>query len=127
MEITKTVETGAGPVVVKKLALYDYSEFFRALKKLPAEIGKFGDMDKSKVLEVFPELIAESFGDFVGILAVVTDKDEKFFESREFDLADALEIVDVALELNDYAKIVNSVKKIMARGKASKASQERKK
>jgi len=127
MEITKIVETGAGPVVVKKLALYDYSEFFRAFKKLPAEIGKFGDMDKSKVLEVFPELIAESFGDFVGILAVVTDKDEKFFESREFDLADALEIVDVALELNDYAKIVNSVKKIMARGKASKASQERKK
>lgn len=127
MEITKIVETGAGPVEVKKLALYDYSEFFRALKKLPAEIGKFGDMDKSKVLEVFPELIAESSGDFVGILAVVTDKDEKFFESREFDLADALEIVDVALELNDYAKIVNSVKKIMARGKASKASQERKK
>jgi len=127
METTKKVQTGAGEVTVKKLALYDYSEFFRALKKLPAEVGKFGDMDRDKILAIFPEILAESFGDFVGILAVVTDKDEKFFESPQFDLADALDIVDVALELNDYSKIVNTVKKIIARGKANSAQQESKK
>lgn len=111
---TIKVETGAGPVLVKKLALYDYAEFFRALKKLPAEIGKMGQIDKDNALAVLPEVLAESYGDFIAVLAVVTDKDEEFFKSPDIDLADALEIVEAGLRLNDYNKIVSSVKKIMA-------------
>jgi len=121
MKNSINVETGAGPVEVRKLALYDYAEFFRALKKLPAEIGKMGEIEKDKVLSIMPEVIAESYGDFIAVLAVVTDKDEEFFKSPDVDLADALGIVDAALELNDYNKIVSSVKKIMARGQVQEA------
>lgn len=123
MEKTKVVKTGAGDVVVRKLALYDYAEFIRAIKKLPkqsAQLFQSGkDVSNMAVLfEELPVIISESWDDFAGIMASVCDKEIEFFKSPDIDLADALDIVDAALELNDYNRIVNTVKKIMARGQA---------
>lgn len=123
MEKSKVISTGAGDVTVRKLALYDYAEFIRALRKLPGELadlfksGKnIGDM--AVLFEELPELVADSWDDFVAIIAVGTDKDAEFFKSPDLDGADALDIIDGLLELNDYQRIVNTVKKIMARRQA---------
>jgi len=127
MEKTRTVKTGAGDVVVRKLALYDYAEFIRALRKLPGELADLfksgknvGDM--AVLFEEIPELIADSWDDFVAIIAVGTDKDAEFFKSPDLDGADALEIIDALMELNDYERIVNTVKKIMARRQSTPTS-----
>lgn len=127
MEKTRTVKTGAGDVTVRKLALYDYAEFIRALRKLPGELADLfksgknvGDM--AVLFEEIPELIADSWDDFVSIIAVGTDKDAEFFKSPDLDGADALEIIDALMELNDYDRIVKTVKKIMARRQSTPTS-----
>lgn len=117
---SKTIETGAGPVVVRKLALKDYADFIRALRKLPgglAQLFKSGKdvQDMAVLFEELPEILADGFPDFIALVAVATDKDEAFFNDEKIDLADAIDIVQVALELNDYERIVSSIKKIMAR------------
>lgn len=115
-----TIKTGAGDVVVRKLALYDYSEFIRALRKIPRELGQLFQSGKdvgemSVLFEELPEMIADSWDDFVAIIAVGTDKDAEFFKSPDIDAADALEIIDALMELNDYQRLVKTIKKIMAR------------
>lgn len=120
MEKTRIVKTGAGDVTVRKLALYDYAEFIRALRKLPGELADLfksgknvGDM--AVLFEELPELVADSWDDFVAIIAVGTDKDAEFFKSPDLDGPDALDIIDALLELNDYDRAVRTIKKIMAR------------
>ncbi len=127
MEKTRTVKTGAGDVTVRKLALYDYAEFIRALRKLPGELAdlfKSGkDIGNMAVLfEELPEMVADSWDDFVAIIAVGTDKDAEFFKSPDVDANDALDIIDALLELNDYERTVRTIKKIMARRQAQPAA-----
>lgn len=121
METKRTIETGAGPVVVRKLPLFEYAELIRKFKKLPKEMAFLFDSDKDiKNFDVLfaelPEVIAESWPDFIGILSVATDKDEEFFKSEQLDFADGVDLVLAALELNDYKRVVASIKKLMARG-----------
>lgn len=120
----QTVETGAGPVVVRKLALKDYSEFIRSLRKLPgglAQLFKSGKdvKDMAVIFEELPEILAEGFPDFINLIAVATDKPVEFFDDPNFGLADAIDVVQVALELNDYERVIASIKKIMARRASS--------
>lgn len=117
---TITVSTEGGDVVVRKLALAEYAALLRALKKLPTEFGKFIEGNDSEALKdtstlftVLPQIIADSIPEFCEVLSVVSDKDQKFFE--EGDLADALECFVSALEVNNYEKIVKTIKKLMAR------------
>jgi hypothetical protein len=120
MEKVVTVETDAGPVQVRKLALYDYAELLRALKKLPQEVGKFIESNSAEDLKnnetlfaVMPGLVADALPEFCAVLSCCTDKDADF-HGRELDLADNLEILAAALSLNDYQKIMGAIKKIRA-------------
>jgi len=119
--MNKTIEvtTEAGPVVVRKLALNDYAELLRALKKLPQEFGKFIEGNDAEQLKqtdtlytAIPDIIATAIPEFCAVLATVTDKDAEFI--GQLDLADAIDILVAALQLNDYGRIIASVKKIMA-------------
>jgi len=123
----KDIETGAGTVQVKKLALKDYAEFIRALRSLPGELAqlfKSGKdvQDMAVLFEELPEILANGFPDFINLLVVVTDKDQDFFNNPDFELADAIEVVQAALELNDYERIVASIKKIMGRRAAENSA-----
>ena len=120
MDKTIEVQTSAGPVVVKKLAMQDYAELLRALKKLPAALGDFigGNskeelQDTAKLGEVLPTIIADAVPEFCAVLAVCTDKDAEF-HLKELDLADNVDVFAAALQLNDYQRIIAAVKKIMA-------------
>jgi hypothetical protein len=122
MDKTITVQTDAGPVVVRKLAMYDYADLLRSLKKLPGEFGKFIDgnsaealNDKATLLAEIPTLIADALPEFCAVLASATDKDADF-HGQQLDLADNVEILAAALELNDYKKIQAAIKKITAPG-----------
>lgn len=131
MEKSRIIKTGAGDVTVRKLALYEYAEFIRALKKLPKEAAELlsSGKDISQMAVIFEELpiiLSESWDDFISILAVGTDKDVKFFASPDIDLADAIDIVDAMLQINDYERIVNTVKKIMARRQPAPAQTQAK-
>lgn len=117
---TTTVQTEQGPVQVRKLALGDYAELLRALKKLPAKLTeavKGRDKEElrtnASMVQVFTEVAGDALEDFCAVLAVATDKDSDFF--MRSDLADALDVLAAALELNDYERIAESLKKLTAR------------
>lgn len=104
---------------MRKLALGDYAALLRALKKLPAEVGKFiggnsaEDLQNQDVLFAnLPGIIADAIPEFCEVLAVVSDKDAKFYEAG--DLADAVEVFAAAYELNDYTRVMASLKKMTA-------------
>ena|SRR5688500_4560449 len=129
MDKTIVVDTELGKVTVRKLALGDYAELLRALKKLPQEIGKVvGDtdakdlQDTAKIMEFLPTIIADALPEFCDVMAITTDKDSDFI--IKLDLADAVDVFGAALELNDYQRVANSIKKIMARRKPTQESQE---
>lgn len=117
---TLTVKTEGGDVVVRKLALGDYAALLRAMNRLPSEIGKFvqaNDAESLKNNETLfkhlPAIIADAIPEFAEVLAVASDKDAKFY--LDGDLADALEVFGAALQLNDYSRILNTLKKMTAR------------
>ncbi len=120
MDKTIEVQTSAGPVVVKKLAMQDYAELLRALKKLPQQLGDFiGGNSKEELksteflLANLPSIIADALPEFCAVLATASDKDADF-HLKELDLADNIEVLSAALQLNDYQRIIAAVKKIMA-------------
>lgn len=121
---TITVTTEGGDVIVRKLALGDYAALLRALNKLPAEIGKYvssnsaDDLkDVEKLFSNLPVIIADAIPEFAEVLALASDKDAEFYIKG--DLSDSLEVFAAALELNDYSKIMATVKKLTARRPAS--------
>ena len=61
--------------------------------------------------EFFP-ILADSLEELGEILAVATDKDAEFFLNG--DLADAIDVFVVALELNNYQRIIETIKKLTA-------------
>lgn len=116
---TMTVQTEGGDVIVRKLALGDYAALLRALKNLPKEIGKFINgndkedlRDNNLLFSNLPVMIADSIPEFCEILAIVSDKDAKFFEDG--DLADAIEVFAAAYRINDYSRIAATLKKMTA-------------
>jgi len=124
---TITVKTEGGDVVVRKLALGDYAALLHALKKLPGEFGKFigenkaEDLQNNEVLfSNLPTIIADAIPEFAEVLAVASDKNKEFY--LEGDLADAIEVFAAALELNDYTRIVSTLKKLTARKPVDKAA-----
>lgn len=115
-----TVNTELGDVVVHKMPLADYAELLRALSNLPKNLGNIlGDdidtknMANSEFLQKLPAILADSWGDIGSILAVPTDKDAAFL--LQLSGADAFDVIDAIFQLNDFARIVSTVKKMLAR------------
>lgn len=119
-ENTITVPTEFGDVVVKKMALSDYAELLRALDQLPKKIGEiigndkidFKNMETSEILTFLPTILADSWSDIVALIAVPTDQDAAML--GRLDGPDAVDVIVAIFELNDFARIVASVKKLLA-------------
>lgn len=115
---TLTVSTEFGDVEVHKMPLSDYAELLRALDKLPKKIGDIvgtdiKSMDTAAVLQLIPGILADSWSDIAALLAVPTNQDAAFL--LKLDGADSLDVIDAILELNDFVRIANAVKKMLAR------------
>ncbi len=120
------VETEFGTVLVRRLPLIGYAELLRAVRKLPKELGdfvdgtdeeKFKDSSTAETIELLMPVLESSWSDFVGIIAVPTDKDAEFIGN--LDAGDAIEVFIAILDLNNYAKVISAIKKLRARGKAN--------
>lgn len=114
------INTELGEVVVHKMPLSDYAELLRALNMLPEKVGQligkdldFAKMGNAEIFKLLPEILADSWNDLAGLIAVPTNKSAE--EILKLDGADAIDVIDAILELNDFARIANSVKKMLAR------------
>lgn len=118
-ENTLIIETSIGPVTVRKLALNDYAELLKMLQELPKKFGAFIEgkstddlKDNATIYAALPELLADSLPEFCRLIAFVSDKSAD--ELTLIDLADAVDLIAGILELNDYQRVVASIKKIAA-------------
>lgn len=117
---TISVETELGVVEVRKMALNDYAELLRALDKLPKQIGQiigddkvdFKNMESAEILTLLPAILADSWSDIVALIAVPTDHDAATLGT--LDGPDAVDVIVAIFELNDFPRIVASVKKLAA-------------
>lgn len=118
---TITVSTENGPVEVRKMPLADYAELLGALDNLPKNLTnifsgiddeKLKSMSNMELVGMLPSILAQSWSDVVGLVAVPTDKDAAFL--MKLDFADAVDIVVAIVELNDFPRIIESVKKMLA-------------
>lgn len=115
---TLTVKTKLGEVNVHEMPLRDYAELLRALERLPEIIGKFTksdikDLSEAETFDMIRDVLTESWDDLINLIAVPTDKDGEFLGS--INGADAIDVIDAVLELNDIPRIIAAVKKIWAR------------
>jgi hypothetical protein len=99
---TIIITTDVGEVTVRKLALGDYANFLRALKKLPKLILDITKNDKEKltneyIISILPQIAADELPEFAGVIASATDKDSDFI--LQLDLAETLDVADAVLEL----------------------------
>lgn len=129
MDKTVKVTTELGEVTVHKLALGDYAKLLKTFKKLPAEIGKFiqsNDDSKLKDLDVLlvelPSIVADSLPELAEVVSIATDKDKDFI--LKLDLADVVDLIGAILELNNYARVAESIKKFTARKTAPATTTE---
>lgn len=120
MKKSTTVATEFGDIQVRKLALKDYADIFKALKTLPGALGEvFNNSSDEEIsntaylLQVLPEVIGDSIPEFAKVLSIPTSATAEQIE--DMDISDILDLVDGFLEVNDWNRIVQTIKKIRAR------------
>ena len=117
---TVKISTELGDVVCHKMAFGDYAQLLRALDKIPKLVSNFifekegkTEFKSEEVLAVLPSIAAEALPELAAVIASATDKDAEFI--CKLDLADVIEVTDGILQVNDFNRIVEAVKKLMAR------------
>lgn len=118
---SRVIQTELGDVTVHKMPLSDYGKLLQALDSVPQTLIDLFDGMDAKTLQsmsntqyamLLPRILASSWDELIGVIAVPTNKDQKFI--AKLDLADAIDVVEAILELNDIARIMAAVKKMLA-------------
>jgi hypothetical protein len=113
-EAIVTLDNG-NEVIVKKLPLGKYAEIFLALRELPKKVDLAGleEISNEDFFSLLPEIISKSLPEVAKIISVATEVPEKAV-LEELGLSEAVELLTAILIVNDFQKIVASIKKLMA-------------
>jgi hypothetical protein len=115
-----TLKINGKDVVIEKLPLRRIAEVFKALEKLPSKFadkvggGDMTSIPNNKVLEMLPELISESLPEVAKLISVASPLSEEEVLD-ELGLAEAMDVLTVIFKVNDFSKVVDNVKKLLAR------------
>lgn len=110
---SKKVKLDERTVTVKKLPLGRYAELLKAVKELPKHIQGLDSLDNTQIMAKLPELIAGAFPDFIKIITIATDLEEK--EVEQLGLDEATRLVLAISEVNNYQEVYKNIKKALAR------------
>lgn len=128
MAQSQTVEIDSGTVIVRKLPLRDYAAFFNLVGKLSKDIAEVIDRpeadlkDTAKLIEAMVPIFVNAVEPTAQLLALVSDKEQEFY--LEAGLDENLTVLAAGLEVNNYEKIVEAVKKVMAQVVKTKPAKE---
>jgi hypothetical protein len=106
------VKTENGVVVVKKLPLKKYAELLQAIEELPKTLKSMQGMDTETIMQQIPLLVANALPDVIRIICIATDSKKETIE--EMGLDEVVEIITAISEVNNYAKVFDSIKKLTA-------------
>lgn len=114
----KTLHIEGKEVVVEKLPLRRIAEVFKALDELPKKIGQvdYQNLTTEKFLEILPGIIGDVLPEVARIISIGSSLTEEEVLDV-YGLAEAIEVLTTIFEVNDFSKVVENVKKLMARQK----------
>jgi len=115
-------------LIVKKLPLGKYKELLDVINKIIAgplklvlEDRGVGDVDEyiaqmeaGDLLELMPDLVSYAINEVSGVLELTTDKDKEFI-NENIGLDDALNILEIAFEVNNIEGVVEKGKNLTER------------
>lgn len=110
---TKTIKTEYRKVVVKKLPLGEYAEFFKQIMKLTKHFKSTDELNEEAILKKLPLILEDSPDIAINIIALASDLTEEEAKTQ-IGLDDAFDIFQGILEVNNYSKVFDRVKKMMA-------------
>lgn len=100
-------------IEIKKLPIGKYSELLNAVQTLPNQIQDLGSFDNATVISKLPQLIAGATPDFVNIVTIATELEKE--EVEQLGLDEFVDIILAIIEVNNYKKVFDKVKKALAR------------
>lgn len=101
---------------VTKMPLGRYAEFFRELRNAPEILKTLDAAPPDRILAELPSLIATSWSDLVGALAVATGLERKVLD-EEVGLAEAIELVEAVIEVNGFFGVAQKGARLLARAR----------
>lgn len=109
------VKTDIRTITVEKLPLGKYAELLRAVQELPKHINSLGGLKNDEIIPKIPTIIANSLPDVIGIFTIATDLTAE--EVEKLGLDEATDVFLAIIEVNNYQKIYEKIKKALARQK----------
>lgn len=100
-------------VTVSKLPLRKYADLFGAFEELPKHLHLINGKTNEEILQNLPILIKNCYPDIVRILTIATDMEE--YEVDEMGLDDVILVVTAIMEVNEYQRVYDNIKKLAAR------------
>ena len=103
-------------IEVSKLPLGKYAELLDALEELPKSVSGLDNLTNEAIFAQLPKLIAKSLPDFINIIHIATDMEKE--EVEQLGLDEVIDIIMALVEVNNYGKIFETVKKALSQRKA---------
>lgn len=108
--------------IVNKMPLGKIAKALQSLDKIPNIIDKLDTTDNEKIIQQIPSLIMEAFPEFTKLLSIATGVDETII-ANEIGLAEATDLIIAVIEVNNFEKVFENIKKMTARTKSNKTVQ----
>jgi hypothetical protein len=114
LETEKKITINGVKITLKKLPLRKIIGLLSDLQTLPEQVTNLDKMPSDKILETLPLLLAGVMPTVSGLIIKAVDQKEvtEEFLLDDCGLDDNIELISAILEVNNIAKILESIKKI---------------
>lgn len=121
-----TIQLDDKQVVIQKLPLRKIAEVFKALEKLPSKFADidFKNIDNNELMGMLPGMIGDVLPEVAKLISIATPLTEEQVLD-ELGLAEVIEVLTAMFEVNDFSKVVDNVKKLMARKPLAESSNKK--
>lgn len=98
---------------VKKMPLGKYAGVLQALQQLPKQLEGIDSFSVEEIIVRLPNMVADSLPELLRVVSIASGVPEAILESAGLD--ELTDIVIAIFDVNDVEKVVDNIKKIMAR------------
>lgn len=109
MKRQKEIQLEDQVLVVKKLPIIRYAELMKVAKPIFAQLSTFDELSNEKLIANADVLVSENLPAFIDIVCIATTL--KKSEVEQLGIDELIEVIVAIIEVNNYKKIFNSVKK----------------
>lgn len=104
--------------IVEKLPIGRFAELLKGINQLPKVLEGLDGVDNDKILSILPTLIADSLDDFIHVVAVGLQTNDKEV-AETFGLGDMIESLTAIYEVNELKKVQGVLNPLFKRVGAS--------